>query len=133
MMLPRPLIYALALLLFSFYAYVFFLRYNELRNYVNNQYLSFKDFVFELENTQAGQKVRLTEDFIRSVARRLGIELKEITYEEGKFRIRARGVEPDALVLLVHELEKGGRLLELKAVDNTGRGRFDVSITVRAF
>jgi len=131
--LSRKIIYTLILSLFTFCLYTFMVDFNDFRNFLNNQYVKFKDFVFLLENTEYRETRPLNEELIRNLAQKYGLNLKEINYRQGKYVISLREVDGRALVLFIRDLEQNGVLESLEAVDNTGKGKFDTKITLRPF
>ncbi|HIP42942.1 MAG TPA: hypothetical protein EYG91_03375 [Aquifex aeolicus] len=133
MILSRKVIYTLVLLLFTFYLYTFTVDFNNFRNFLNNQYVKFKGFVFLLENTEYRKMKSLNEELIRNLAQKYGLNLKEINYREGKYVIFLRETDGRVLVLFISDLEQNGVLESLEAVDNTGKGKFDTKITLRPF
>lgn len=133
MILSKKVIYTLVLLLFTFYLYTFLVDFIDFRNFLNTQYVKFKDFVFLLENTEYKETRPLNEKLIRNLAQKYSINLKEISYREGRYVISLREVDGRALVLFIRDLEQNGVLESLEAVDNTGKGKFDIKITLRPF
>jgi len=105
----------------------------DFRNFLNTQYVKFKDFVFLLENTEYKETRPLNEKLIRNLAQKYSINLKEISYREGRYVISLREVDGRALVLFIRDLEQNGVLESLEAVDNTGKGKFDIKIILRPF
>lgn len=133
MILSKKVIYTLVLLLFTFYLYTFLVDFIDFRNFLNTQYVKFKDFVFLLENTEYRETRPLNEKLIRNLAQKYSINLKEISYREGRYVISLREVDGRALVLFIRDLEQNGVLESLEAVDNTGKGKFDIKIILRPF
>ncbi|HIQ48737.1 MAG TPA: hypothetical protein EYH58_03770 [Aquifex aeolicus] len=133
MILSKKVIYTLVLLLFTFYLYTFLVDFIDFRNFLNTQYVKFKDFVFLLENTEYKETRPLNEKLIRNLAQKYSINLKEISYREGRYVISLREVDGRALVLFIRDLEQNGVLESLEAVDNTGKGKFDIKIILRPF
>jgi len=131
--LSKKVIYTLVLLLFTFYLYTFLVDFIDFRNFLNTQYVKFKDFVFLLENTEYKETRPLNEKLIRNLAQKYSINLKEISYREGRYVISLREVDGRALVLFIRDLEQNGVLESLEAVDNTGKGKFDIKIILRPF
>jgi len=133
MTLPRNIIILLVIILLSIYAYSFLVDFNSFRNFVNREYLTFKNFVFSLYNVKSYEKVALTEDFIRKVSKDLGIDIKELIYEEGKYRLKIKSVPFGRLMLFLERISKGGEVVSAKLIDNTGKGVFEAELTLRPF
>ncbi|NPB08481.1 MAG: hypothetical protein GXN96_06085 [Aquificae bacterium] len=133
MILSRKLIYLSVLLLFLVYGSLTLSDFGELRNFLNAQYMKFKEFLLLLESVSAEKKERISERAIRELLARYGLEVKEIVYQDGAYRIEVRRVPASLLVDILKYLQDRGRVEEFVAVDNTGRGLFDLTITVRPF
>lgn len=124
MVLKRNWAYLVSLALLIVLFAVFFSDYNELRTFINSQYLRFKEFVFLLNNVERTKKLPLTEEAIRRILERYGLELKRISEITNGYEVEVKEVRAELLPKLIKELEKYGNLSEFKAVDNTGEGRF---------
>jgi len=127
-MINRKLVYGFSALILFIYSYAFVNDFSELKNFLNNQYLKFKEFLFFLNNAENRKRGTLNEDVIREITRNL--ELVSIRYEYGKYEVKLRKVNALELVNLLKELENYGKVEKLEAVDNTGKGIFDVKLIV---
>ncbi|AAC07404.1 hypothetical protein [Aquifex aeolicus] len=127
-MINRKVVYALSALLLFVYSYAFISDFSEFKNFLNIQYLKFKEFLFLLNNAEEKRRGTLNEDVLRQLTENL--ELVSIRYEYGKYEVKLRKVNAVELVSLLKELENYGKVEKLEAVDNTGRGIFDVKFIV---
>jgi len=129
--LSRRVVYALVTLLLLLYSFNSLNTVSELKKLLNGQYLSYKQFLVELSG--ARERPRLDEGFIRELSARLGLSFDELSFKDGVYALKAREVPGVLLVELLYELERAGKVEELEAVDNTGKGVFTVEIRVRPF
>jgi len=127
----RRLLYGLSLLLLTLYLLQSLKLFDSLRDFLDDRYASFKSFLYYL--SKAEEREPLEEGFLKSLFKRYGVKIKEISYEEGVYGIKADEVPATALAAILREVERRGRVEKLKAVDNTGRGVFSVELEVRPF
>ena len=130
MVLKRSWAYLLSGVLLIVLFLVFFSDYKDLRNFVNLQYLKFKEFVFLLNNLERKKKLPLTEVAIRSVLERHGLELKRISEITNGYEVEIKEVKANVLPRLIKDLENYGVISELEAVDNTGKGKFYLKLRI---
>ncbi|GAB6066548.1 hypothetical protein JCM9492_16430 [Aquifex pyrophilus] len=133
MTLPRNMIIFFVISLLLFYTYNFIEDFKDFKNFVNREYLSFKNFLFELYNVKKRENVALTENYIREISKKLGIEMKELVYENGKYRMRIKKVEFRELILFLERISKGGEVELVRLVDNTGKGIFEAELILKPF
>ncbi|RUM30454.1 MAG: hypothetical protein DSY32_02220 [Aquifex sp.] len=127
-MVNRKLVYLLSTLLLFVCFYVFISDFSEFKNFLNDRYLRFKNFLFLLNNTESKKRGNLNEEILRELTKSL--ELVSINYEYGKYEVKLRKVNAIELVNLLRELENYGKVEKLEAIDNSGRGIFDVRLIV---
>ncbi len=130
MVLKRSWAYLFSGVLLVVLVFVFFSDYKELRNFVNVQYLKFKEFVFLLNNLERKKKLPLTEVAIRNVLERHGLELKRISEITNGYEVEIKEVRANVLPRLIKDLENYGVIFELEAVDNTGKGKFYLKLRI---
>ena len=124
MVLRKSLAYFISSLILLILFFLFFTDYKDLRNFINVQYLKFKEFVFLLNNAERKRKLPLTETAVRSVLERYGLELKRISEITNGYEVEVKEVSAKLLPRIIKELENYGTLNEFEAVDNTGKGKF---------
>ena len=130
MVLKRSWAYLFSGVLLVVLVFVFFSDYKELRNFVNVQYLKFKEFFFLLNNLERKKKLPLTEVAIRNVLERHGLELKRISEITNGYEVEIKEVRANVLPRLIKDLENYGVISELEAVDNTGKGKFYLKLRI---
>ncbi len=130
MVLKRSWAYLFSGVLLVVLVFVFFSDYKELRNFVNVQYLKFKEFFFLLNNLERKKKLPLTEVAIRNVLERHGLELKRISEITNGYEVEIKEVRANVLPRLIKDLENYGVIFELEAVDNTGKGKFYLKLRI---
>jgi len=131
MIVSRRIIYLAVLLLLLVYSALFWNQMSEFRNFINAQYLKLKEFVLLLSEVERKGKINITERNLRELFGKYGLEVKEIRYEDGKYKIKVRRVPAPTIPHILKEIEKGGVVEVFEAVDNTGMGEFDLTITVK--
>ncbi len=130
MVLKRTWAYTLASFLLLILSVVFYLDFKELRDFTNAEYSEFKEFVFLLNNVEKRKKLPLTEASIRSVLERYTLELKRISEITNGYEVEVKEVKANILPRIIKDLENYGRIKELEAVDNTGKGRFYLKLKI---
>lgn len=130
MVLKRKWAYILTGLILLILFYIFFLDYSSLKNFVNVQHMKFKEFVFLLNNVERKKRLPLTESSLRMVLNRYRLDLKGITEITNGYQIEIKEVDGKLLPRLIGELENYGKVTEIEAVDNTGRGRFYLKLKI---
>ncbi len=130
MVLKRSLVYRLSALLLIILLFVFYSNYTDFRDFVNSEYMKFKEFLFLLNNVKGNKKPPLDEAVIRDIVKKLNLEIRRISVVSGGYEIEIKEVKGYLLPRLIKELEKYGRIKELEAIDNTGEGRFFLKLRI---
>ncbi len=129
----RKIYYLFSFALVSFYCIFFLQEFQDFKNFVNSQYVKFKNFVFLLENVKPTRKRYIDEKTIRRIASAYGLEVKEISKTENGYLIYIKNLNAFILPKLLREFEKYSEIESFEAVDNTGKGIFDFKIILRTF
>ncbi|WP_461829644.1 hypothetical protein [Aquifex sp.] len=130
MVLKRGWAYFLAGVVLLILFFIFFLDYSSFRNFVNVQHMKFKEFVFLLNSVERRKKLPLTESSLRMLLNRYRLDLKGISEITNGYQIEIKEIDGRLLPRLIGELENYGRITEIEAIDNTGRGRFYLRLKI---
>ncbi len=112
------------------FAVVFGSEIVELKKRITKEYFAHKEFVFNLKNASGHQKRVPTEKEVRRILERHRIKVKSIYQSEGTVEVKAEDVEWRFLPVLIRDIEKIYRIKSLSAVDNTGKGYFELRMVV---
>lgn len=112
------------------FAVVFGSEIVELKKRITKEYFSHKEFIFNFKNASGNQKKVPTEKEVRGILERHRIKVKSIYQSEGAVEVKAEDVEWRFLPVLVRDIEKIYRIKSLSAVDNTGKGNFELRMVI---
>jgi len=112
------------------FAVVFGSELVQIKDRVTREYFAHKEFLFNLRNADPVQRKVPTEKEVRSLLEKRRIRIESIYQNEGAVEVKAKDVEWRFLPLLVRDLERNYRIRSFSAVDNTGKGFFEIRIVV---
>ncbi len=129
--LKKRHLYGFFLLLSLLYIYLLSAKAGYLKELLNREYLRHKEFLFMLNNIDA--EVRsLDERAVREIIEGLGIEIKSISETPSGIEVTLPEVRASLLPRLIFKLEEIGKVVSLSSEDNTGKGKFNVRLVVKA-
>ncbi|NPA42023.1 MAG: hypothetical protein GXO18_07100 [Aquificae bacterium] len=103
----------------------------ELRNTITREYFKHKEFLFNLSKAKLSKRETATESSVREVLKSLGVQPESVFMTESGVEVQIEELSWRKLPVLVKKLEERFRLVSLSAVDNTGKGVFQVRLVVR--
>ncbi len=101
-----------------------------LRKKITREYFYHKEFVFNLKNASNQQKKVPAEKDLRRMLERHRVKVKSIYQSEGAVEVKAEDVEWRFLPMIIRDIERNYRIKSFSAVDNTGKGYFEVRMVV---
>ena len=128
--LSRRLFYFISLALFVVFIFYSLSQLSHVRGSISSEYFRHKEFLFNLSLAKAQGKEEATEDSLRRLLGSVGISPDSIYSSESGIEVRMK-VPWQKLPLLLKEVERRYRIVTFSAVDNTGKGKFEVRMVVR--
>ena len=128
--LSRRLIYILSLGLFVLFTGFTLPYLGEVRNKMVSEYFKHKEFLYNLQLAQRVKRKTADEDSLRSLLQRIRVKPEALYSSDSGIEIKLK-LHWSKLPFLVKEVERHYRVLSLSAVDNTGKGLFEVRMVVR--
>jgi len=129
--LSRRLFYAVSLVLSLVYLLSVASAVQGSRDRIVKEYFQHKEFLFLLWNLPAKPKEPASEKTLLSLLSRHNIEPKRIFKTESGVEVELGEVPWDLVPVLVKEVEERFELFSLSAVDNTGKGIFQLRMVVK--
>lgn len=129
--LSRRSVYGASLLLFALLLTYALASLTELRGKLIREYFEHKNFLFTLRNLPLKSRRPATEKEVSALLSRHGLEPQKIFKAESGVEVQLREVPWNLIPDLVKDLEDNFEIVKFSAVDNTGRGLFEVRIVVR--
>ncbi len=129
--LSRRFVYAFSLLLSALLIFHALESLMELRDRVVREYFEHKRFLFTLKSLPLRSKRPATEKEVSTLLSRYGLEPQRLFKAESGVEVQLREVPWSLIPDLVKDLEESFEIVRFSAVDNTGRGLFEVRIVVR--
>ncbi len=106
--------------------------YSNLRDKVNKEYIKYKEMSFLLKNYKQEKRKEVDEVFLNQFFKNKGIEVKSISRVEDTFLIDIETLDMIKLTDIIYNIEKlGVEIVQVSAVDNTGKGMYEVRIKLR--
>lgn len=129
--LSKRMVYALSLLLFMLYVGYSLPAITDLKDTVVREYFSHKEFLFNLKNAPRVRKEPAQEEDLQRILSEIGVEPEKILKTESGMELQISELSWEKLPHLIKELEGRYEVVSFSAVDNTGKGIFEVRIVVR--
>ncbi len=127
----RTITLLMVLIFLSGYIYIYS-EYSNFRDKVNRELSRYKEIKFLLNNFKESKKTDIDEVFINQFFKNKGIEIKSISRVEDTFLITINTIDLVRLTDIIYSIERQGiEILQISAVDNTGKGRYEVKIKIR--
>jgi len=119
-------------LLSALLAFLLLDRYYKLRDSYYRDYLKHKEIMFLLANYQGKKREEPTEQLIRGLFSQYQGEFRSFRQTDAGYEVQGTNLPGEKLPYLIYALEeKGISVQKLRAVDNTGRGLFEVYLLLR--
>jgi hypothetical protein len=107
-------------------------RYYKLREIYYKDYLKHKEIMFLLANYQGKKREEPTEQLIRMLFSQYQGEFRSFRQTDAGYEVQGTNLPGEKLPYLIYALEERGiSVQKLRAVDNTGRGLFEVYLLLR--
>jgi hypothetical protein len=107
-------------------------RYYKLREIYYKDYLKHKEIMFLLANYQEKKREEPTEQLIRMLFSQYQGEFRSFRQTEAGYEVQGTNLPGERLPYLIYALEERGiSVQKLRAVDNTGRGLFELYLLLR--
>ena len=129
--LSRRLVYMASLLISVFLLVYAILTAEDMRDRIVREYFEHKEFIFHLRNLPVRMKEPATEEALLSVLSKHGLEARKVFRTESGVEIQLKEVPWDSIPDMIKDLERRFEILSFSAVDNTGRGIFEIRVVVR--
>ncbi len=130
-LLSTKIIYLLSAFISILFAGILIHEGVKTREKLTDEYFKHKKFMFQIKNITHGPKKHATEKEVRSLLERHKINIGSIYSGETGIEVKAENVYWGIIPYLVRDLERNYTIVQFSAVDNTGKGMFDVRIVVR--
>lgn len=101
------------------------------RKRITKEYFAHKNFYFNLRNSEKVSKKTPSEKEVREIFERNGIKVEAIYKNEGGLEVKAKNVEWRFLPQLIRDIETRHTIKSMSAVDNTGKGFFELRIVIQ--
>ena len=111
------------LLLFLLAAGYFAANYLTAREKINRTHNDYKKFLYLLSRAQRGGQT-LSEDYIRSVSKRLGLQLYKLEKTGNYYRVVYKNLPSTEVVPLLGEFTRAGKVVRFELQDQSGGGNF---------
>jgi len=125
----------LILTMFSIFlvGYIYlYIEYSNARNRINKEYTKYKEMSFLLKNFKSDKIQEIDEVILNKLFKGKGVEVKSISKVEDTFLIHLKEVDMVRLTDIIYSIEKlGVEIVQMEAIDNTGKGRYEVKIKLR--
>ena len=102
-----------------------------MRDGIVREYFKHKDFLFTLRNLPLESKRPATEKEIAGLLSKYNLEPQKLFKVESGIEIQLKEVPWTLVPDLVKDLEDNFEIVKFSAVDNTGKGVFELRIVVR--
>jgi len=129
--LSKRTVYAFSLLLFLLFLGYSLPSFRDLRNTLVREYFDHKEFLFNLKNAPRIKRNLARERDVREILSKLGVEPEKIVRTESGLELNIHELGWEKVPYLIKELESRYEILSFSAVDNTGKGVFDIRIVIR--
>ena len=127
----RILILAMFSIFLVGYIYLY-IEYSDARNRINKEYTRYKEMSFLLKNFRSEKRKEIDEVILNKLFKGKGVEVKSISKVEDTFLIHLKEVDMVRLTDIIYSIEKWGvEIVQMEAIDNTGKGRYEVKIKLR--
>jgi hypothetical protein len=103
----------------------------EFKKTLTKEYFSHKKFLFHLKNVRYVPKKQPSEKDVRGIFERYRIKTESVYRSDTGLEVKAKNVLWRVLPLLLRDLEKNYTIVHFSAVDNTGKGVFEIRIVLR--
>ncbi len=129
--LSRKLVYILSVaLLFLFLGYTL-PTISKVRNRMVSEYFKHKKFLFNLKRAPQVGKQQASEESVEKILSMINLKPESIYRSETGIEVRIKEVSWSQIPNLVKRLEDKFEILSFSAIDNTGKGIFDVRVVLR--
>ncbi len=103
----------------------------EMRSLLVREYFEHKEFLFNLKTAGLSPKAVADEATLRELFRKLNIEPESLYTGDSGIEVSLRELSWRKIPLLIKAIEDRFTLVSFSAVDNTGKGVFEVRLVVR--
>ncbi len=104
---------------------------SELRERIVGEYFRHKEFLFNLRSVPKAGKRSASEEDINTILKELNLEAKRIFKTETGVEVELSEVYWEKVPYMIKEFEKRFEFVSFSAVDNTGKGLFEVRIVLK--
>ncbi len=129
--LSRRLVYMVSLLISALFLVYALSVAGDVRKDVVKEYFAHKEFLFYLKNLPLRTKAPATEEALINLLSKHGLEPQKVFRTESGVEIQLKDIPWSVVPDLVKSLEDRFEIVSFSAVDNTGKGIFEVRIVVR--
>jgi len=129
--LNRRMVYSFSILLFLFFLGYSLPSLGDFRSTLVREYFNHKEFLFNLKNAPRDRKKTAHEEDIQKVLSMVGVEAEKINRTESGLELKISELSWRKIPYLIKELENRYEIVSFSAVDNTGKGVFNVRIVLR--
>ncbi len=103
----------------------------EFRDKVTREYFKHKEFLFKLKNAPRDLKKPAQEAEIEEKLKNLGLNIKAIYRTDSGVEVTLKNLHWNRIPYIILLLEKQYEIVSFSAVDNTGKGLFEVRIVFK--
>ncbi len=129
--LNRRTIYILSVALALFFAGYTLPTVENVRDRITDEYFKHKGFLFDLQRASLSFRRSAGEKEVGELLEDMGLRAESIYRSGSGVEVRMRNVHWRRIPDLIFRLERSFRLESFSAVDNTGKGIFEVRIVLR--
>lgn len=129
--LSRRLVYILSLLVFAVFIVYATSTAGNVRSTIDREYFKHKEFLFHLRNLPPRMKEPASEGALLSILSKYGLKPQKAFRTESGLEIRLKDVAWNRIPSLLKELEERFEIVSFYAVDNTGKGVFEIRIVLK--
>ncbi len=129
--LGRRTLYMIFFLTVAFIFIYSYTLFEEKKETVIKEYFAHKRFLRDLREAVYKERKYATEKELRNLIIRYGLEIENIKRTGSGIEVKIREVYWKELIKLLKEIEDRYEIVSFRAVDNTGKGLFEVRLVVR--
>jgi len=103
----------------------------EVRNRISSEYLKHKEFLFNLKNASRSPRRSADENSVGQILEEMKLRPLSIYRSVSGVEVKLKNVHWKQVPDLILRLEKSFTIVSFSAVDNTGKGVFEVRMVLR--
>ncbi len=129
--LNRRIVYLLSVALALFFVVYTLPTVGKMRSRLSSEYFKHKEFLFNLKNAPRELKRSADETGVGELLENLGVRAETVYRTESGLEVKLKELSWRKVPDLILRLEERYHIVSFSAVDNTGKGSFEVRIVLR--